>query len=497
MPHNAWCDALNIDVPSLEAVKDHREAKVYTLLIVALLERGRAMTLEEVAERFAEAGIAPTPKALRSLKRCRPARPPVYRDGDTYYLDAWDDETDLLLFTIGLRPPLVPPVEVVRPEPAPVPGPDVSLAPDELDEALSFRSGYHASARSLALAILDAYGPSSGEEIERLVHRHTGSESFDMSAPHLRNRGSPLRRLEDGRWNIAGGADEQVRKARRWVRGELEKRRARPPGPFDPAVVAARESALARRKERRAAELAALSRAIFVAFPRDEPRAVALVDVRTRDVASFEGEELAEARKRLASYDLVAAEAVHSSCRTIGLDPDRRRLAELGPSQEKVEVGGRRKPLRLTTADLVEGSCGAGHLYGKDQALRRHLDRGRLDLLRRALESRVQALHAYYQYGRLHHAVRVRKRQLDEQIPVRWADECEPSLIDITLDAFLNRKPLELIVGAAPDWEDPWARARRAVAAGDDGTGGVVLVDDEGDVVDPWTVQAMRVVGDG
>jgi hypothetical protein len=59
-----------------------------SLLIVALLERGELMTLEAAAARFAAAGITSTAdEALASLKRCKPARAPIYRDGDSYALD--------------------------------------------------------------------------------------------------------------------------------------------------------------------------------------------------------------------------------------------------------------------------------------------------------------------------------------------------------------------------------------------------------------------------
>lgn len=66
------------------------------------------MTLAEVARRFGEAGVAPEAATLASLKRCRPARLPVYREGDRYALDPLDDELDLWLFRLGLRPPEVP-----------------------------------------------------------------------------------------------------------------------------------------------------------------------------------------------------------------------------------------------------------------------------------------------------------------------------------------------------------------------------------------------------
>lgn len=130
-----WCRALRIDPPRLESVKAHREANTYSLLIVTLLERDAPMTLADVAARFEEAGIAERTRALQSLQRCIPARAPVYRDGDLYALDPHDDELDLWMFRLDLRPPKVerqaPPPQDVKS----LPRPEVPLAAGELDEA--------------------------------------------------------------------------------------------------------------------------------------------------------------------------------------------------------------------------------------------------------------------------------------------------------------------------------------------------------------------------
>jgi len=72
---NPTCRSLGIALPDLARLKDHREANTYALLIVALLERGVPMTLAEVAERFAAAGVAPRERALLSLKRCKRSAP--------------------------------------------------------------------------------------------------------------------------------------------------------------------------------------------------------------------------------------------------------------------------------------------------------------------------------------------------------------------------------------------------------------------------------------
>ena len=112
---NPYCAVLGIRVPRIETAKESPDANHYALLIVALLERGGPITLEQAARRFEEAGIARADEALASLKRCRPARPPIYRDGDLYALDAHDDEADLWAFRLGLRPPRAPAPRVVQP----------------------------------------------------------------------------------------------------------------------------------------------------------------------------------------------------------------------------------------------------------------------------------------------------------------------------------------------------------------------------------------------
>src|SRR5437867_8277605 len=134
-PANAYCEMLGIQQPSLEGVRDHPAANTYALFIVALLERGAPMTLEQAARRFEEAGIALAYRALESLQRCKPGRPPIYRDGRNYALDPRDQEADRWAFRLGLRPPKVAPMPVVRPDPGALPSPDEPLSIADLEEA--------------------------------------------------------------------------------------------------------------------------------------------------------------------------------------------------------------------------------------------------------------------------------------------------------------------------------------------------------------------------
>lgn len=156
---NAYCAVLGIRAPRVEDAKSSPDANYYSLLLVALLERGEPMTLEEAAARLAAAGVAETlADALASLRRCQPARAPIYRDGDHYALDPHDDEVSFWLFRLGLRPPRVAPLKVVRSALDPLPSPDHQLTVANLNEAWHDGVPNTWSAQRVAVVVLDAHG---------------------------------------------------------------------------------------------------------------------------------------------------------------------------------------------------------------------------------------------------------------------------------------------------------------------------------------------------
>lgn len=193
MTPNRWCKTLGIAPPKLETVAGHREANTFSLLLVALLERGEAMTLDEVAARFEEAGIAERSRALLSLKRCKPARPPVYREGDLYHLDPYDDELDLWVFRLGLRPPMVAPSPSKEVEQAPLPGPETALTFSELDEAWSNASLSGWSKQRLVVAVLDAHGgPLVPADVVAAVATRTKWHGLDEDSAKFKRRSSAI-----------------------------------------------------------------------------------------------------------------------------------------------------------------------------------------------------------------------------------------------------------------------------------------------------------------
>jgi len=490
---NIWCDILGIKPPQLAAVKDHPEASSYSLLLVALLERGEAMTLSEVAQRFEEAGIAPRDRALESLKKSRPARPPVYREGEHYHLDPHDHELDLWAFRLGLRPPKVQaPLSPPRPV-APLAGPEVRLSVAELEEAWKDASLSAWSQQRLALAVLDAGGgPMLPAEVELFVRAQSRWAHVNQHSAKFQRLGSPIEVLADGRWSVAanaGAALATVRKAVRIRLAEVRGRAARGP---DPAAVEASRKAYEQERREHGALLASQSRALLAAFPPAAPRAVAMVDVGRHTVETFVEGEIEILRARLADYEVIGAIEVRALLRALDFDPQSRRLAELGPPQKSMTLNRAGRNLKLTPSLLAQGTCRIARPFGDPKKLAGYLARGQWRKLRARLESDAKSLFAWHEYGRLHGGVRVCWGFLDEMLPAPWVHWHEPKLYDIKKAALEKDQPLEVVVGSAPGWENPWARAQLAHVVPEPDGYGSYLVDDDGFAIAEEDVQAAR-----
>lgn len=492
---NAYCEPLGIEVPSLERVKGHPEANWYSLLIVALLERGEPMTLDQVARRFEEAGLASAPRARHGLRRCKPARAPIYRSGDHYALDPHDDEADLWAFRLGLRPPSVSAPRAPAPA-EPLPSAEAPLTPSLLAEA--WREGVTAgwSAQRVALCVLDAHGGAMpAEEAVAFAARHGRWSPLSAHSATSWRAGAPIRVRENGRWELdplhpalrsaRRAALDRVALARRWAL-------LRP----DPAAIEASRRRFEQERAANARLLAAMQRVLIHAFPAARPEALVLLDVGRREITTWMGAEVERARERLAAYDLIAALDARALLAALGIDPGPRRLAELGPPQKSRVLNRSGRTLRITTSLLILGSCGISRAPADPRILRRYLERGERTRLRRRLEADAKALHALYQYGRLHHAVRLRWGFLDEMIPAPWAHRDEPGLYSLMAQARERGVPLEVVEGSAPGWAEPWSRAQPATVVREDDAYRSWLIDTSGRVIDQRDVQAAR-LGEG
>jgi hypothetical protein len=104
----------------------------------------------------------------------------------------------------------------------------------------------------------------------------------------------------------------------------------------------------------------------------------------------------------------------------------------------------------------------------------------------------VKSLYALYEYGRLHGAVRLRWGFLDERIPAPWVHRDERMLHDLKKDALERGETLEVVVGSAPGWSDPWSRARRVRVEQEQSGWRSSLVGEDGYVIDEGEVQKAR-----
>jgi hypothetical protein len=493
---NSYCETLGIEVPVLERVVRSRSPldgappSLFHLLVVALLERGAPMTLEGVAEMLEAAGAGPIGSVLASLRKVRPARDPVFRDGDLYGLDPHSEELDRIVFRLGLRP-----ARVVAPKPpaveaAPRPGPEQPLSVAELDEGWRDASLSSWSQQRLALAVLDAHGaPMRPEDVVAFVAARTKYFRMSVDNEYFRQSAAAVRIDAEGRWAMVPGRDELFA-ARGAVRDQIEKARryARP----DPAVFAASRREADRRREAHAAELSGLRRVIVHGFPVGAPVAVVMIDVGERQAGCFSGVEVRAVRERLAAYDVIAALDVRALLRGVGFEAGNRRLAELGPPQQSVTVNRRGGSLKIKPDMLVRGSCGVRRGLARRDQLERLTVRGQMAKLGALLEADARLLFGLYQYGRTHGAVRLRWGQVDEMLPVPWVHRDEHWLHDVKHKARDLGVEIDAVVGGAPDLDEPWSRAERFSVHAWPTEYDLALVDADGFVVDDRDVQIAR-----
>ena len=452
MTSNEWCRALGIAPPAIGAVAGHSAANTYALLIVALLERGGPMTLDEVAERFEAAGIAKHWRARLSLRRCKPGRPPVYREGDLYHLDPHDSRLRSWVFELGLHPPTEVLPGRTAPAPASLPGPDIALTASELDEAWKDACLTNWSMQRLVVAVLDAHGsPMAPAEAIQAVDRRTPRHLLRESAARFSRQGCAVEVLEDGRWGLAADADPALRSTRTAVRERIALARRNAALRPDPAETEKRLAEIDARRAAHGAELAKLRRALLVAFPPASPKTAALLDIAEHQIATFVGDELDELRSRLPAYDIIGAVDARGLLGALGFEPGARRLVELSPPRKSKQLNRRGRTLKITTALLVQGSCGISRPFGDKKKLAEYLAKGELTKLRRRLEADVKSLYALHEYGRLHGTLRLRWGFLDERIPAPWVDYDEPGLHCLMKSALANNIPLEVVVGSAPE----------------------------------------------
>ena len=122
---NSYCERLGLPVPRLEDVVDRKQVRLFHLMVAALLERGRPMGLDDLAERLRAAGVvAGSGDLALSLKKAWHGMEPVYRDAQGHFgLNLSSAALEYILRTAGLRAPRFA-------APAPPPGAGAAVGRD-------------------------------------------------------------------------------------------------------------------------------------------------------------------------------------------------------------------------------------------------------------------------------------------------------------------------------------------------------------------------------
>ncbi|MBI2828319.1 MAG: hypothetical protein HYX77_03470 [Acidobacteria bacterium] len=492
---NRYCERIGLaSVPCVEDVLDRDEVSLFHLMVVALLERGRPMTVEQIAERLTEAGaVARSGDMVLALKRAWHGREPVFRDPrGGLGLNLSSSELDRMMWHAGLRPPRFQPPEPPL-EPA-QPGDEVALTENELTAAFHDRSLYGFSAHRQAAAVLDVrLRPMRVDQVEGVLAGMTRYRS-PFAADRVRFWRSTLVALDgDGRLTLDRNSPDLgvMRRAVRKLARPVLIQQARHDQWLK--LREERDAVLAEERQRQAQESAHLRRAVIRAVPETEaPGAIALVAIGTRSIRTFVGGELAGVVDVLAEFDVLIGLHVRETLHGVGVDPDRWRLVDLKPPQKSRRLNRRGRTLQISPELLISSTTGISRPLGDPAKVARYLAEADTRKLTRRLESDVKALWAFYHYGVLHHCVRLRWGFRDEMFPVDWALPGEPSLYETLQGAQEAGVPVDLVVGSAPGWADPWSRARRGSVLKVEPWQVTVRLDDEVWRFDRRDIQAVR-----
>ncbi|XXT22386.1 hypothetical protein WME94_12580 [Sorangium sp. So ce429] len=458
---NRYCERLGIAVPRVEDVAGQGTAKLFHLMIVALLERGGPMTLDEIAERLGAAGVvAETGDLAHSLRKAWHGMAPVYRDATGHFglnLDAF--ALRLLVRGTGLLEPRAAPTP---PAPTPpVPGDAIPLSAEELDAAFRDRSMTSLSWIRQAAAVLDArQAAMTAEEIEAFLagltrHRTPLGARNGLEQSDLFLLGDGGRLTLDP---LAPGLAAMRRAIRKLSHPELVRRAERAAYAERSAVRrVARDAEAGRDAETARNARRAVVRVVPLA---EEPQAAAVLDVGQRSIRTFLGHEMAELAGVLERFDVIAGLHIRDTLHALGLDADRRRVVDLRPPKKSRRLNRAGRTLEITPELLIAGTTGISRPLSDPEKVASYLVKGDHSKLARRLESDVKALHAFYQYGVLHGSVRLRWGFIDEGLTTEWAQPGDVSLYQQLKSASETGAPVDLVVGAAPGWADPWSRAQ-------------------------------------
>jgi hypothetical protein len=492
-----YADRLGIPVPRVEDHLPGRTVKLFHTMVVALLERGAPMSLDELVARLESAGVRTTHGLRTSLLRAWAGREPVIRNGDgTFGLLIDSGEWDWVLMATDLEPRR-PLRGAEPPEPAPR-GEDEPLDAGELAtffRARDWARGALTDVRVVASALEVAGRPMTPSELDRFVSEVAGVLRVGVAkrAPLWRARMVDFG--SDGVLRLRA-TEHELRAVRRQVRAVvLRERRAEAQEAQSRAYMEAFNAEREARQARAVLEASRIRRAIVRALPeRGTPAAFGVLDVATRAITVWTPVNVRVVHAALGRYDELAGLDVRRLVQSIGADAERWRLADLGPPQRTIRLDRAGRVLRLDAAMLIGATTGIARPLADARVVAGYVRAGATARIVRRLEADLKSLYALYRYGTLHRHVRLRWGFLDEMLHVAWPHAGDRTAEDLLSEVEREGGMVDVVLGAAPGWKDPWARAirLRPSAHGEGELRAVEVTSGAEIAVTLWDIQAIR-----
>lgn len=459
---NAYCNALGIEPPCLEDLAPAREPSLFHWMVLALLEHGAPMPIEAIAARLEELAVeANTGDLPYSLRKAWHGLKPVYQDATGLCgLDLQDWHVRVIARAAGLFPERVP-----APEPTLERAADTEPITVEEMEALLAEGISSPSMLRVTAGVLEASGgPMTIDEVNAWVQARLKYGRFQLTPQTIRGWRSPLVGMDtEGALSLNPSAAD-LPASRRQLRDVTHPRLLRKAQAAATAVRVA-AAAIERQAESRRLALGAVGRRhalVHVVPDPREPSATVILDMEARTFAVFIGEVPAGA---LDAFDAIIGVDIRITVPSLGIALDRPRahpwfVVDLAPPQKTLKLNKQGRKLDITTELLLRGTTGLS--LGEPDRIAGYLQTGDHRRLAARLEADAKALHAYYTYGRLHGYVRLRWGFLDETLGVEWALPGEPGIREILAEAHAEGREVDIVVGSAPGWSDPWSRAHPA-----------------------------------
>lgn len=460
--HNPWCERLGVPVPQVEALARKKGVMLIQLMVGALLERGAPMTLTEVAQRLAAAGVSPATGDLPySLRRAWKGQTPVVEGGDgRLRLDLDASRLRTMLWELGLRQRAQRQHALPAVAPPPPKGDEVPLCSDELEIAFRGRSLYAVTSLRQAAAVLDVAGTALRWEVIEARLAALSPYRHKLNPPESPSWWKGLVSVQDGMLTL-NRDDPGLGSMRRAVRKLAEPVAALALQAEQRAAALAEATRLREERARLAAQKAsATRRALVIALPdAAHPQALALLDLGDGSVMIWTGGRLSEAAGALERYDLIAAPQARALLEALSLDPERWRLADLKPPQRTLQRAGR--VLWLTPELMLTSTLGIQKPLPDPEAVTAALTSGDERAIERLLRATLRVYHALYTYGLLQHSVLVRHGRNLETLPVDWALPGDPHLWSVLNEAEETGRPVAFVIGKLPPGLDLFATARQ------------------------------------